>query len=281
VADRLEGEKMASFYGQVLIENNPETLRTLYWEKNLSINDIAKLLNLHPETIWKKFNKLGIPRRKASEGRKLKGYGTEHLNHPNLEPSEDLCYILGVCLGDGYITKFGTLYSITLSVVSKEFAFSFKRALEKIGLHAYTWIVPPKGNQRKQFLVRANSKLFYNWYKTLTLSKIEQLLMSDRKYLVSFLRGFYESEGSYSQRRRRRSKIRIVNTKKELADLIFRLIQKLGFRASIRQCKDKRLNRKETYCIELLGKEEDNWKFIKTINPLIKVPKYMNGDEIK
>jgi len=250
-----------------------ETLYSLYWDRGLSTYDIAEKLGLSQKTVLYWFDRFGIPRRAPSEGRRLKGYGTEHLIKPRLEPSEELSYILGVCLGDGSVTRCGRQHVIELAAVHREFVESFGKALEKIGLHPFIYIARRGGGERRTlFGVRASSRMFYEWYKSLTLAKIEQILSGNRAYVISFLRGFYESEGSYSKRREGKSRVRIVNADRELAELVARLIQSLGFRVSIRLNKDGRPNRKGSYCIEVLGGEGERMRFLETIKPIIKAP---------
>jgi len=62
------------------------------------------------------------------------------------------------------------------------------------------------------YVVRAISKIFYNFYKSLDIDKIKQII---RGFEIEFLQGFYESESSLDFRRQHRwqwLRIRIVNT---------------------------------------------------------------------
>jgi len=244
-----------------------DLLEHLYWDEKLSTRNIAKLYNLNQKTVLYWFKKFGIPRRTWIEGRKLRGYGKEHLRIPNLNPSEDLSYILGVCLGDGSVTKCGKKCVVELAATDYNFVQSFGASLRRIGLNPCFGVIPPKEKNRTKYYIHAQSKVFYDWFKALTINDIENMV---KDYIPQFVRGFYESEGSFAKRKHGLSRLRIVNAKKDLIDLVARLIEKLGFKVSIRYHRDKRPNRKGTYCIEILGGELERRRFIEIIKPVNK-----------
>jgi len=65
------------------MEITKEVLEYLYWKKNLSLKEIANELGLKSKrTVWKKFNKFGIPRRTLSQAQKVKSGSMDEIEIP-------------------------------------------------------------------------------------------------------------------------------------------------------------------------------------------------------
>jgi len=75
---------------------DPEVLRKLYWGESLSLNQIAKKLDVSLTTIFLHMKKHSIERRR--QGRYFEEV-------KQLEPSEDLAYWVGVMQTDGSLVK--------------------------------------------------------------------------------------------------------------------------------------------------------------------------------
>jgi len=188
----------------------------------------------------------------------------QYLIHPNLNMSEDLAYILGVLKGDGCVYLHGRGADIKLVCKHKEFAISFYNALSRIGLN------PKLYKDNGYHRVEASSKAFYNWYKKLTLFDIEMLLQNE-KYIVAFIRGFYESEGNYYEPEH---SIHIYNTDKDLVELCQRFLQKLGFSFHIYiKKKNGYKSNKPLYVLHKKEKSEVQ-RFFELIKPCIKSPSF-------
>ena len=75
------------------------------------------------------------------------------------------------------------------------------------------------------FEARGYSKTFYEWYKNLSFEKIKEIA---EEYPASFIRGFFQSEGSITKDGR----VFMANTDSQIADIVRCVLNKLGFRSS-------------------------------------------------
>jgi hypothetical protein len=127
------------------------------------------------EELEKLYNQMGALR--ASEyfevGRdtfyyllKKNGISTKKRGCPNLRPSVDLLYLLGVLKGDGFTRireKAPCYYLIGLGTISEKFARAFADALRSIGLNPHFYSHnPPSGHSKEHisYSVKASSKKF-------------------------------------------------------------------------------------------------------------------------
>lgn len=177
--------------------------------------------------------------------------------HPQLTQSADLAYIVGVLIGDGSVRH----RSIRLSVVDKAFADSFALALNRIGLPAkvYTRYREDK-KYNTYYEVQVRSSLFIQWWhNNLDIEKLA------RRFPPNFVRGFYESEGSYSLG------LECCNSELKKISLFCGCLEALGFKYSLPYaCYPSKKNKKLMYYIRLLGGKQIRQKFIKEISPCIK-----------
>lgn len=147
-------------------------------------------------------------------------------------PQPTLAYILGVLYGDGYV-QFAYISRILLQVKDKEFAESFKSALEAIGLHPGPirldfWHAEHKGASPR-YTVQAYGKPFCEWFKGLTFDDAYKLLQTD-KMKRELIRGFYESNGCLSYRKKKNCWIiQIGDGNLEIINLVQRVLKDLGF----------------------------------------------------
>jgi intein-encoded DNA endonuclease-like protein len=184
--------------------------------------------------------------------------------YPTLEMSENLAYILGVLYGDGYVSNCRQQYRAGLSATKKEFVECFTDALKKISLRPHTFLIRDSvKNPRHQdrYAVVVYSKIFYEWRKKLTLKDTKQLLIDDHRLIRSFLKGFYESEGSLDKKR---MKIVIYNSNEELLLLVLRMLKILNFKTSS-ICPGNR-----AYRLRILGGRKEIIRFLHFVNPSIK-----------
>ncbi len=244
-------------------------VRSLPIEERKRLRRKALMLRKEGVPITKIANILGISKG-ALEGWIYKNANPDNLfHHPKLHPSKELSYILGVLYGDGCVTYAGkSTYVIKLRTVNPAFASKFKKALEEIGLNARIDIErKSKKNPRfrDMYVVRAFSKIFYLWYKSLTLDTLRGII---RGYEIYFLQGFYESEGSIDLRKRTRQlRIRIVNTNYELLNLCKELIEEhIEISCNLRR---RSGTKKEAFEILIEGNSKCR-KFLEKVNPAIK-----------
>lgn len=135
--------------------------------------------------------------------------------------SKNLGYILGVLVGDGWLNK----NSVGLNAKDKDFVLAFKKALEdefklnaKIHFYSGLWRVELHSRQIVKFFKNLDYRLIVNEHTEVK---------------CSFLKGFYDSEGSayYSERIGvRNRKIELYNTDLELLTICKNLLEELGIK---------------------------------------------------
>lgn len=127
----------------------------------------------------------------------------------------ELAYLLGEIKGDGWIIwdQKRNAYGVALGSKEKKFADSFFQVVKDLGLH-------PKIYRHKDgmYRVRAYSKKLARWVQKIGLKEF----LSGRQAKIAFLRGFYESEGSFSRNNHGKYEkwmLSISNTDRELLGL--------------------------------------------------------------
>ena len=199
-------------------EDEVGKLKRLY--ESTEVEKIAKLLGRSKDAVWSKADRMDLKRIDSK------------LIQPYLVPSETLCYILGVLKGDGSVyTSKKYRHVIRLQVKDKLFADSFKKALKEIGLHPYYHY--EESDDRPGHNIYAHSKIFVAWYSALTLGNIGNMLINPR-FGISFIRGFYESEGSFHHKWREERhqyswKLALYNNDESLLRMVQSILAVLGF----------------------------------------------------
>jgi len=117
------------------------------------------------------------------ESGKLRG----KLTIPNLEPSPELSYVLGVMYGDGSGVNYG---AVSLEVKDKEFAEEFAYALSNVlGVKLDVYVI-----RRGSYLVATRSRVFCEYLQL----PLEVQEMQIRYYPAQFIRGLFDSEATSS-----------------------------------------------------------------------------------
>jgi len=256
-----------------MVNITEEYLYQLYWSNKLSTVDIGRIYKCTEANIRYYMRKFNISFRTPSE--KLKLFYSKNICKvtitPNLRWNKNMCYILGVTYGDGWVYRKRYNYMVGLGVVNKEFAISFMKSLNKIGLHPSMSVKIPKNNRHsKQFHIIANSRLFYEWYTGLTFRTVRAKLLNNKKFMVAFLRGFYESEGTIEHRSRNNYRITIYNTNNNLVELVECCLNNLNFKFSEYITTHKGRKNKPLYHIGILGGNKETTRFLSLIKPCIK-----------
>jgi len=212
--------------------------KKLYWSgewlqnehiiEGKSITQIAREQGVSDTTIRGHLIKNGIPIREPNHGKK---------QYPNLEPSPELSYILGVIDGDGSVHGYER---IELDVKDYEFAQEFRRALKRIGLRANViernnW---NKSLKRKWYGFRcyANSVVFVRWFNGLTQEQEEGIAS---QYPEKYLKGFFESEGACIIDMSGSAHVHFFNTNYDLLLRVQGLLALLGYESKIYKSKFK------------------------------------------
>jgi len=183
--------------------------------------------------------------------------------------SKELFYILGVIMGDGSVTMIkqrrGYMYVISLGAIDKPFVDEVSDTLEKIGLHPYKHIEERKLPRKRLYRVRAQSKAFFIWFKTIDYRWI---LDADMGYIYSFLKGMYESDGSLDIGKKG-IKVRIRNVNATLLLTIKKMLERLKYHPTFFTMKKDCLKSGRLYYAVNLNRKNEVKNFLKEINPCI------------
>jgi len=197
---------------------------------------------------------------------------------PNLHMSCDLAYILGVIYGDGYVYRNNNEYIVGLHVVNRVFIEEFRGRLASIGLHpskVYESIEQTSINghsyQTKMYRVVAGSNMFGDFVKQLSYNDLYTLLLINKKFIYSFLKGIFESEGTVHENGMHGlSLVILYNTDKDLIELTNNLLKYLGYSCSVLINKKESKNRKRCYYVNITGGSKKKLELLKALNPVIK-----------
>jgi len=243
-------------------------MNTLSREK--SMYQIAKEQKVTQMTIRRHLIKNNIPIRESNHGKK---------QYPNLYPSPELAYILGVIDGDGCVSGYDRIDLVTKD---KVFAEEFAKALKAIGLRAsvverHFWNRDLK-RQYHGWQCYAHSVVFVRWYRSLTQEQKEGIA---KQFPEQYLKGFFESEGTYTIGADGSAHVHFSNLDYELLVMVQKLLTLLGHESRIYGSKHRGqfTGREVTeYMLNLLGSSEEKHEFIKRIKPVIKNRPYDYSD---
>jgi intein-encoded DNA endonuclease-like protein len=201
---------------RIKIYNDVRKLR----KRGLSCSEIR-------EEIYRKY---GVWIETSTISRWLRGVCTPYNGRriPSLEllkPSEDLAYIIGARLGDGYTYEDGDNYVIRLRAKDKEFVEDFGRRLANVlGREP----IRPRKDAGK-YIAEAKSKTLYKLLrKPVDLKRIKKYVEHCPKCTAAFLRGLFDSEGYVSKN----GYIYLYNTNYEVLVYAQRLLRRFGIEST-------------------------------------------------
>jgi len=192
---------------------------------------------------------------------------------PSLIVDESLAYLLGSLKGDGYITinKRTNAYIIGFQNTRKILVDNFAKSLENLGLNPYTHKASKskKSFQKKEeYRVIAYSKMFHEWYSSLDMNKLKELLDTKEK-MIAFIKGFYEAEGTIVKTRTG-FYLGFTNTNLGLLNLVQHLLKMLSFKFHLNgPYPPLGLGKKNFYHLRT-SKHQQVDNFINMINPDVK-----------
>lgn len=186
-----------------------KNLQNLYLERNFSLSDVGTKFNVSAATVIKWLDYYEIPRRdhmKSMNTNRIKITLAEkrlkkplNLNYKTL--SLEKAYIIGVLCGDAFIDY--RLIRLEIKY-DKEFIDYFSECLYVVyGIKYPVTYYPPKNS----FVLQAYSQIICadlmryskTGYLTFDWEIPHQIFNSKKKSIISsFLKGFYDSEGSFS-----------------------------------------------------------------------------------
>jgi intein-encoded DNA endonuclease-like protein len=151
----------------------------------------------------------------------------------SLRPCEELAYIIGAKLGDGYAYKRGHAIRsyndviIGLKVKDREFAEEFGRSLAKVlGRQP---IRPRYNKSSERYVVEAKSQTLYELLKKpVDLDRLKKYIEHCERCMAAFLRGFADSEGYVDKK----GYIEISNTGYELLTYVKDLLKRFGIEST-------------------------------------------------
>lgn len=235
-----------------------QVLHHLYSECKLGLPRIAKRFGVSVDTVYRWCKQYQIPLRPKNSGK-----------HFAWDPPS-LAYVVGVCRGDGSTytqtnSAQRSAYAISLHVTQFEFARKFQEALSRLGLN------PKLKCYSGEFYVRAFSKQLFQFLKS------EKAVELARAYPAQFLAGLYESEGTAFEYRPPKYRyyrlvVKIANANLNVLKLAKECVQQLGFKCNIYP--DASWN---GYRLQILGGTESAFRFLKTIQPAIKLPEWVSS----
>jgi len=218
--------------------------------------EIAELLGVNHATVSQWMRKFNL---QTDVGRYAR-------NQPDLEPSKDLFYIIGVVHGDGVIYQNSTnSWIIQLQCTNKTFADSFRRSLNKLGLH--TRFYEFERNSSIYYQVRGYSKLLCEFIR----DKEPKTLLTEAEYKNSFIRGIYESDGSISIYRKDSPRLSVVwSSDIQVVRLIESLLIEMGYEFSRYSRENTGFTDEEAYEVRLTGGKSAVKRFFDEVNPVVK-----------
>jgi intein-encoded DNA endonuclease-like protein len=198
-----------------------------------AFNDVHKLRKrgLSYTKIRKEiYRKYGVWIGKSTISRWLRGESSPYNGRriPSLEllePSEDLGYVIGVRLGDGYTCEEGYDYIIGLKAKDKKFVEEFGKCLGNVlGRRPIRpWKVAGK------YVAETKCKTLYELLrKPVDFKRIKKYIEHCKKCTAAFLRGLFDSEGCVSKE----GYIYLYNTNYVLLVYAQRLLRRFGIEST-------------------------------------------------
>ena len=138
-----------------------------------------------------------------------------------LKPTPELAYVIGAVLGDGYASRRGYSFAITLRAKDREFVEEFARFMSNV-LGGRVRVALERS--RGRFYAGAYSRALYEVLKKPPqINKLRPYIEHCTNCTAAFIRGFADAEGSIDHR----FGVRIFNTNIELLRYVQRLLARL------------------------------------------------------
>ncbi|MFA5318740.1 MAG: LAGLIDADG family homing endonuclease, partial [Candidatus Paceibacterota bacterium] len=202
-------------------------LYDLYISQNKTLNEVARVLKIKPQTVFARFKRLGIttcPERKKNYQNRRNDVLLPKTHSP------ELAEFFGIMLGDGSPSHFQAM--VTLGTKEMSYAKYVAKLMEKIfGVSAKISI---RKNDCKD--VYLGSVDLTNWLQKegLVFNKVKSQVgvpvwVFDRKvYMERFLRGFFDTDGSVYQLRFG-VQISFTNLSRPILDSLHKMLKKLSY----------------------------------------------------
>lgn len=245
---------MARHWIAVEEEKYRKELNQLYTLENKSLREVATVLGIAEQTVYKRLKRLDIPSVRAS---KL-GYNNQRLDVavPNGHTPQ-LAELFGILLGDGHISRFQVV--VTLGSGERRYA-RYVQDLMRI-----VFAGDPRISVRStgHFDVYLGSSAVTKWlskeglvaHKVCSQVTAPLWIFEKRVYMQAFLRGFFDTDGSV-YRLRYGCQISLTNKSLPLLLSLQKMLKTLGYTPSA-------VSAYRVY----LTKREDIERFFREIKP--------------
>ena len=183
---------------------------------------------------------------------RMKALGKIRSSYPNFKKDGDLAELIGVVLGDGHIRKFPRTEELSIFSNSNNpgFISRYARLMERI-FDKKPALTRHHGNctRIRLYQKQIHSRLGVPYSPRGKLNiQIPMWVLNKDKYIVRYLRGLYEAEGSHCIHALTGTyKLFFSNKNDSMLHNVFRLLRKLGFHPH---------TSKNHYCIQLSKKSE-------------------------
>ena len=199
------------------------------WSKGLTKENNASLRKTSETLKRKKIDNFAKWREQMKREGKIKS------TYPPLKKDGDLAELIGVVLGDGHICLYPRTEELRLTSNSNSPGFiqRYAEIIEKVFDKKAYIINSNQGNYTKiGFYEKSISKRIgipSGARKNLDI-KIPSWILKKREYMIRYLRGLYEAEGSFCVHKPTGTyKLFFSNRNESMLDIVFRLMKKLGF----------------------------------------------------
>jgi intein-encoded DNA endonuclease-like protein len=226
-----------------------EELYDLYYNKKLTLEQIAQNFKCSVAFILNKMKKLKIPRDRKRCVKKSKRIPKK--DYKKLTPAK--AFIMGVLCGDGSIHKqlvkwkgyeyFS--YGVWLNSIDKDFVHEFKKAVKEVyGIIIKTHRIPggirklPSGYSecKDQFIAKVSWKkvyedlIRYGDFGTYSWRVPIEIIRGHKELIAHFLRGFFDSEGNIDIKNR---SIEVTSCNKRGLEDVQELLKKFKILATL------------------------------------------------
>ena len=177
-------------------------LRNLYWNKNLSSGEIAKMFGIrHSKTIRKKLNKFGIPTKTLSQAmtKKFKKSFSGQL--------EEKAYFLGLRAGDFYAKCPHKSIRVQTTTTHLAQIDLLKNAFRNYG-ETCVYLQKNKSREDEWFVYVDLHPSFKFLLKK--PNKIPDWILKDQKYFFQFLAAYMDCEGNWNIQKSHQKHVRFM-----------------------------------------------------------------------
>lgn len=204
-------------------------LYQLYIVQNFSLRDVAAKLKISEASVFDRLQRFGIKTIPEQKQKYRNRRNDIHLPDQSIQLAE----FLGIMLGDGHISHFQTI--VTLGTKELPYVRYVQELMQELFKVKATISIKRSGYRD----VYIGSTLITKWLKEQGLVEnkvaaqvgVPEWIMSDKKYMKAFARGFFDTDGSVYNLRFG-IQISLTNRSAPLLIALQDMLRKLGYRVS-------------------------------------------------